>query len=267
MPYLSVCHSRRSLLAVLPLLAFSPMAGSQVRDLNDAINKAGRQRMLSQRMAKAYLALGQGVRSDQADKVMADSMALFDRQHVELKAFAPNPEIRATYERLEVQWGAYKTALVGAAPSKAGGEAVLQASARVLELAHQGTGQLEQVSGRPLGKLVNISGRQRMLSQRMAAMYLGASWGVQADAATKALDQAREEFTKAHALLKAAPESTSAIRADLDLAEQQFAFFDAALRTLRSGGVNPRSQSEVFTSSERILQVMDGVAGQFARLA
>jgi hypothetical protein len=46
-------------LLVLPALP----ARAQVLDLNDAINKAGRQRMLSQRMAKAYLALGQGVAS------------------------------------------------------------------------------------------------------------------------------------------------------------------------------------------------------------
>ena len=32
-------------------------AQAQVTDLNDAINKAGRQRMLSQRMGKAWLAL------------------------------------------------------------------------------------------------------------------------------------------------------------------------------------------------------------------
>ena len=36
-------------------------AQAQVADLNDAINKAGRQRMVSQRMSKAYLFLGQGI--------------------------------------------------------------------------------------------------------------------------------------------------------------------------------------------------------------
>ncbi len=34
---------------------------SDIRDLAEAINKAGRQRMLSQRMAKAWLAVGQQV--------------------------------------------------------------------------------------------------------------------------------------------------------------------------------------------------------------
>lgn len=258
--------SRRHLLLFGPVCAWVPSASAQVRDLNDAINKAGRQRMLSQRMAKAYLAIGQGVRVDQAGQVLSDSMALFDRQAVELKAFAPTPEIRAVYERLERQWSDYKTALVGAQPRRAAGGQVLMASARVLDLAQQGTVALEQVSGRPVGRLVNLSGRQRMLSQRMAAMYFSASWGLQPDNAVASLEQSRNEFTQALAQLKAAAESTAAIRTELELAEQQFTFFDSALRTLRAGAVNPRAQADVFTSSERILQLMDAVTGQYARL-
>ena len=37
-------------------------AMAQIADLNSAINKAGRQRMLSQRMAKAYFQIGQQVK-------------------------------------------------------------------------------------------------------------------------------------------------------------------------------------------------------------
>jgi hypothetical protein len=259
--------SRRQVVFLVPALAGAGWAWAQVRDLNDAINKAGRQRMLSQRCAKAYLALGQTVRSEQADKVLADSMALFDRQLVELRAFAPSPEIKATYGELDAAWSAYKSSLVGAAPSKSGGDAVVSASNRVLQLAHQGTVQLETASGKPVGKLVNIAGRQRMLSQRMAAMYLSASWGVQADASAKALTAARGEFVQAHATLKSAPETTPAIRAELDLAEQQYSFFDNALKLLKPGVVDPRQQADVFTTSERILQVMDGATGQYARLA
>jgi len=39
-------------------------------------------------------------------------MALFDRQLVELKAFAPTPEIKATYAQLEASWSDYKAARV-----------------------------------------------------------------------------------------------------------------------------------------------------------
>jgi Type IV pili methyl-accepting chemotaxis transducer N-term len=240
---------------------------AQVIDINDAINKAGRQRMLSQRAAKCYLGLGQKVNAESAEKLLSTSMALFDRQLVELKAFSPTPEIKATYGSLEALWSEYKTALVGSAPSKAGADIVLQVAGKVLQTANQGTVQLEAHSGKAVGKLVNVSGRQRMLSQRMAAFYLSASWGVQVAQSTAEMNKAKDEFAKAHDLLKNAPEATPAIKAELQLAESQFAFFDAALRTLQPGNTKPESQSNIFTTSERILQVMDGVTGMYSKLS
>jgi hypothetical protein len=238
----------------------------QVVDLNDAINKAGRQRMLSQRVAKSYMALGLKAHAD-ADKILASSMALFDRQLVELKAFAPTPEIKATYGSLEAAWSECKAALVGAAPARSGAEQVIAMSGKVLQLANKGTVQFEAQSGKPVGRLVNIAGRQRMLSQRMAAFYLSASWGVQAAAAQAELAKARDEFLKAHDVLKTAPEATAAIKAELQLAEAQFAFFDTALRNLRAGAADGQAQMNVFTTSERILQVMDGVTGMYSKLS
>ena len=78
---------RRHILIALTAAAGSTLpfaAQAQVTDLNDAINKAGRQRMLSQRMGKAWLALVQDVEPATARQVLDKSMSLFDRQLVEL---------------------------------------------------------------------------------------------------------------------------------------------------------------------------------------
>jgi hypothetical protein len=257
---------RREFIAGSAALTFIGAAQAQVQDLNDAINKAGRQRMLSQRCAKAYLALGLDLADSGARQVLDASLALFDRQLVELKAFAPSPAIKATYQELETVWTEYKAALVGTKPARERVASLIDLDARVLALAHKGTGQYEAASGKPQGKLVNIAGRQRMLSQRCAKFYLALSWDAAVHDAKPELDKARGEFVAAHRVLFEAPEATAAIRAELDLAQNQWVFFENALQLGNTAGQGPRRASEVFRASENVLQVMDRVTGMYARL-
>lgn len=261
--------SRRTLLlgatAGAATLLASP-AQAQITDLSAAIDKAGRQRMLSQRMAKSWLALLHGVEPHSAQRVLDGSMALFDRQLVELKAFAPTQELKATYDKLDASWNDYKAALVGTPPSRQGVSAVLAADARVLALAHQGTQQYEAVSGKPVGKLVNVSGRQRMLSQRLAKFYLAAALPHDRDTALAEMGTARNEFTTAMQLLRGAPEATPRIQEELQLADGQWLFFDAALKRLQSGSPNARALAEVWISSENLLATMEKATGMFAAI-
>ena len=118
--------------------------------------------MLPQRMSKAYLSIGLDVAPEKSQIVMNESMARFDRQLVELSAFSPLPDIKSTYAQLEVLWGQYKSALVGQIPRRQNVAALIDLDAKVLELANKGVSQLTQASGKPLSRLVNMSGRQRM---------------------------------------------------------------------------------------------------------
>jgi len=249
--------------------ALAPLgnAHAQVTDLNDAINKAGRQRMLSQRVGKAWLALSHKADTPTARQVLGQSIALFERQLAELKAFAPSPAIRETYVKLETAWAAHKVTLAAETSSADNASAMLQADAKVLALAHQGTTQYEAALGKPVGQLVNVAGRQRMLSQRMAKFYLAAMLPVDAATAATEIAKARGEFIAATELLRNAPQATSRIRQELQLADGQWVFFDAALQRMQGGGNVNRQVAEVFVASENLLGSMDRVTGLYAALS
>ena len=253
-----------SALLVISLMLVGNDALAQISDINSAINKAGRQRMLSQRMAKAYFQIGQQIDVDRSKKVLDASIAVFDRQLVELKNYAPTPEIKETYLKLEKTWLNYKDVLLGSAPSPDNGRKVLAVSEEVLALAQQGTQQFEKQSSSAAGHLVNISGRQRMLSQRMAKFYQASAWGIADDKSAANLDKARKDFAEALAELVKSPANTTQIRDGLELVKQQWFFFENALS--QKSGADKRPQLAVATTSERILEEMEGVVGLYEKL-
>ena len=259
---------RRHLITSALALPFLGLSGwhayAEVSSLSDAINKAGAQRMLSQRMGKAWLALVHGIEKTSAQQVLDKSMAVFERQLHELTTFAPNADIKSTYTQLGTSWQDYKAQLAGAAPQKSGATALLQQDAKVLALAHQGTLQFEALLGKPQGKLINLAGRQRMLSQRMAKFYLAAKLPVDSAAATQEIDKARNEFVAALSTLRHAPEATARIKEELLLADGQWVFFDMALQKLQQSQGHPKALSEVFITSENLLSVMDNVTNLYA---
>lgn len=242
-----------------------PARGAATANLNEAINKAGRLRMLSQRMAKAYCQIGLNILPDKSRRILESSVNLYQGHLDELKAFAPSADIKATYADLDANWQRYRELLTGT-PSLSSARRIAQINEDALRVAHLGTTQFELFSPTSVGRLINIAGRQRMLSQRLAKFYMFRQWGISGPSMNTEMQLAKREFLSAMDALEHASENTGKISGELSLARTQWIFFENALQEQSVGDKNPHNAVNVATTSERILEMMDRVTELYGQL-
>ena len=175
------------MLFAAPVLAADPYAEAR-RDAQHRINVSGRQRMLSQRIAKAACLATRSPENGEQLREMFDAQALFVSSAKALRSgsteikLAPEQEadllpVLEEATQLASQYDAAVNALAAAFPAKPYQEkleAIYELSLPVLSGLNDAVEQLETKHEdghliRPgLANALNVSGRQRMLSQKMS---------------------------------------------------------------------------------------------------
>lgn len=239
-----------------------PAAAAEPLTLAAAINKAGRERMLTQRISKAYVQLALDVQADEAARQIADGVQLFETQLAELSAFAPTPEIRTALAQLDGLWRPFR-AIVIAPPTQAGGRELITQNEALLTAAQEVVVRLQAQAPTPAAHLVDIAGRQRMLSQRISKFYMLSAWGLGSPELSAEMQRARELFHNSLDELRKAPQNTPEIAQALKDVETQWAVFERAFQ-LREG--QQYIPSLVAVSGEKILTLMDRVTSLYEQL-
>ena len=236
-------------------------AQAEITTVSDAINKAGRQRMLSQRIVKDFCLVGQGIAKEQALKELKKSTDLFNSQLNELKAFTPTSKIKQRVDRVDVQWGPFLE-MTKSTASKETCLALNEAGEDLLRDSHKIVLALTDFSGSSGGKIINTSGRQRMLSQRIAKYQTLFAWGLADAEITDALNRATIEFKGAQVVLFQSKLNTPEIRETLIQVNRQM----SPLKSIIGQKKDKASLAKVIKNTELILRDMNKATGLYQKV-
>lgn len=225
----------------------------------EAVNMSGLQRMLSQRIAKSYLMLGQRVSVQEATKQRETSIALFESNLKELKAYAPTPEMNEGLKKVETVWMGYKKRVLQT-PSREEALTVIRQSDEVLKLSESVVKMVQEYSKVSSARLVNISGRQRMLSQRIAKLYLTKSWGLTYEGLDQDLTTAINDYENALAELTASPLNTDEIKQGLGKVQGIWKFSKSGFALSNENLYVPTA---IANTTENLLKHMQAITKQY----
>lgn len=221
-----------------------------------AVNKAGLQRMLSQRIARSWLMLWRNILPEIASGTLQRSISLFERYLYDLSTLAMRGEAQSALARLHTVWRPYRQFL-RAQPEDRHVAELLSLSHQVLLAAQELTTCLENELGTPSAHYVNRAGRQRMLSQRIATLFLCADMMEDSAWTHTEIAEAREEFgTSLQRLTHTIPESAQAIVRELAHVQESWRRIESAL-DLRAKPNSVDDAKLIVEHSDAILERMD----------
>ncbi len=228
------------------------------------INETGRLRMLAERMGKAYLQISLNLMVDAARQQIAESQQRFQENLQLLSRTPSNPTQQARLSALAEDYRSFTKLLAQEPNNKANVSAVNLATEQLADKAEQLTQGYASLSTQAnQAEVVNLAGRQRMFSQRLARWYFNAQFlDLKAGKSQKEIANLSETFKQVIATLEAKDINTVDIKRELEVARLQWFFFEQALN---GQGDQQNAAKNVATTNERLLETMDTLTSLYSK--
>ena len=232
-----------------------------IADTVKLIDIAGKQRMLSQRIAKDYLYAGKKIAPAKANKQLRASLDELKSAHQTLVKSINDPDIANLLAFVEMSSEDFEsTAKEPFTIDNA--QLVIDLSESMLEGSQYVVDSLKETVKIKESKIVGQAGKQRMLSQRIAKYYIAYQAGIKDKNTVDQMKAAVATFTESHAALMANPANTPEINKKLNEIDRLWKIVYKFYLNIEKGGL----PLIVFNTTDNITKKMNKITGLYVVL-
>ncbi len=230
-------------------------------DKINLIDIAGKQRMLSQRIAKDYMYQGKKVATSKASKQLKLSLDEFVKAHKKLLLSINDPEIKNLLAFVEMSSDEFKE-IVNKPFDLDNAQLALDLSESMLEGSQYVVDSFKNSLKHTESDIVAKAGKQRMLSQRIAKYYIAYQSGIKDKNTVDQMKEAVKMFQQNHDELSKNPTNTSAINQKLAKIDKLWKIVHKFYLNIEKGGL----PFIVFTTTDDITKKMDVITKLYVEL-
>ena len=244
-----------SFILLLSTLSFANMSNIEL------INIAGKQRMLSQRIAKDYLYIGKRVARSKADRQLKKSLKDFLVSHKKLLLSINNPEIKNLLDFVDLSSNDFRD-IASQDFDLDNAQLILDLSESMLEGSQYVFDSLQKKFNIKESKVIGQSTKQRMLSQRIAKYYISYQSGIKDKNTVDMMKESVKLFSNNLKDLKKNSINTPQINRKLSEVDRLWKIVHKFYNNIEKGGL----PLIVFNTTDNITKKMDEITKMYISL-
>ena len=232
-----------------------------IADIVKLIDVAGKQRMLSQRIAKDYLYAGEKVAVSKATKQLKASLDELLKDHKVLVESINDPEIQNLLAFVELSIEDFKST-ANEPYNLDNAQLIIDLSESMLEGSQYVVDSLKEKVKVKESAIVGKAGKQRMLAQRIAKYYIAYQAGIKDKNTVDQMKAAVKAFADAHEALMKNPENTPEINRKLHEIDRLWKIVYKFYLNIEKGGL----PLIVFNTTDDITKKMNQITQMYVDL-